>query len=105
MHVLLDLCVIASVFMLLVAISFLTCSVRWADRLLCSFMPNGVVAVFVLYAIVLIAAGIEFVTVGLDEPALGIFIAVMFVFVVPIISIVLTRKYRRNTRSQEENQP
>jgi hypothetical protein len=95
-HLVLDVCTVASIFMLLLAISFWAGGSRRIDPLLYKIMPKGMVAVGVIVATIL-------VTVGIALPPLGAILAAWFIVVFPAVCVViiLMRKRSRARLNQD----
>lgn len=90
-HLLLDLCAVAAIFMLFLAISFFTGGSRWIDPLLRKIMPKGVATVIVIVALILLAAGVV-------DPGLRMIVALWgFLCILAAAIILLIRRRTRPT--------
>ena len=95
-HLLLDTCTIASIFMLLLAISFWAGGSSWIDQLLNKIMRKGMAAVGTVVALI-------FVAIAIAEPTIAIISAVWFIVVSPVVyvMVVLMRRRSRARLSQD----
>ena len=98
-HLVIDIFAVASIFMLLLAISFWAGGSRWIDRPLGKIMPKGVVAVGAVLTALFFAVGIAAVADGLRIiGALGFvlgFLASIFLVAVPIINLIYEKIHIR----------
>ena len=92
-HVIIDLFAVASIFMLLLAVSFWAGGSRWADPLLYRIMPKALVAIAAILTANLLVVGVAF-------PPLGVVEAVTCV--IAILIILLMRIWTRGRLDQEK---
>ena len=90
-HFVLDVCTVASIFMLFLAISFWAGGSRRIDPLLYKFMPKGTLAVCAIVVTLLIV-------VCLAKPAAGIDLAAWFVVAFPAVFVILLLMQRRSRK-------
>jgi hypothetical protein len=89
-HLVIDVFTVASIFMLLLAISFWAGGSRWTDRLLTKMMRKGVVAVGVILTALFAGIGVM----GIADPVLGVlglflaFLAFILMVAVPIVGLI-----------------
>lgn len=104
-HLALDIFAVASIFMLLLTISFWTSGSRWTDRLLYLIMPKGSVAVGTVLTALFVTVGI----ISISDPGLrvlgvlGFFLAFLtFIFLVAVPFISLIRRRNHSLPKQNE---